>query len=160
MKFEHLVEINDLSNPLIPTIERSQLWRGLVLRAESPQMFMPYIDECEIKQVHDQQLQRRLRFGELNVVDTVHFKNMEFVLYQVAAQGEMPESSLCMQIEEPEPLRLFVRFTYTDQHSAEEDAANEMLDDYRRSAYHEADVDTIRIIRELAEQGRLDALPS
>ena len=63
-----------------------------------------------------------------------------------------------MTIEEPEPEHLFVRFCYEDSHTAAEDEANEMYDEYRRSAYHEADVDTIRVIRELAEGGLLNAL--
>jgi hypothetical protein len=33
-----------------------------------------------------------------------------------------------------------------------------MYDDYRRSAYHAADLDTIRVLRDMAEQGRLDTL--
>ena len=32
-----------------------------------------------------------------------------------------------------------------------------MYDDFRRSAYQEADIDTIRILREMAAAGRLDA---
>jgi Domain of unknown function (DUF1857) len=48
MKFEHLIEINDPLNPLIDTITREQLWRGLVIRAESPKLFVPHLDECEI----------------------------------------------------------------------------------------------------------------
>jgi hypothetical protein len=33
-----------------------------------------------------------------------------------------------------------------------------MYDDFRRSAYQESDIDTIRVLRELASEGRLDAL--
>ena len=48
MKFEHLIEINDLLNPLMDTITREQLWRGLVIRAESPKLFVPHLDDAEI----------------------------------------------------------------------------------------------------------------
>ncbi|MEA5097780.1 MAG: AtaL-like protein, partial [Burkholderiaceae bacterium] len=48
MKFEHLIEINDLRNPTIAPLTRAQLWRGLVLRAEEPTWFMPHLDACEI----------------------------------------------------------------------------------------------------------------
>jgi hypothetical protein len=50
-----------------------------------------------------------------------------------------------------------VRFEYDDGHDAATDAANAMYDDFRRSAYQESDIDTIRVVRELAETGRLDA---
>ena len=48
MKFEHLIEINDPLNPLMDTLTREQLWRGLVLHAESPKLFVPHLDECTI----------------------------------------------------------------------------------------------------------------
>lgn len=160
MKFEHLVEINDLNNPMIEVISREQLWRGLVLRAESPKMFVSYLDEASIIERHETSMTRTLRYGQLVVRDCVSFVHLEHVHYDVAAQDDIPQSSLRMTIEEPVPHALFVRFTYDDGHTAQQDAENEMYDEYRKSAYQEADVETIRIIRELAESGRLDALPS
>lgn len=158
MKFEHLVEINDLENPMIEVITREQLWRGLVLRAESPKMFISYIDQCAITDRTEVSMTREIQYGNLLVTDHVSMLHHDYVHYQVPAQNEIPPSSLRMTIEEPEPERLFVRFCYEDAHTAEEDEANEMYDDYRRSAYHEADIDTIRVIRELAEGGLLNAL--
>ena len=32
MRFEHLIQINDPLMPLLDTLSREQLWRGLVLR--------------------------------------------------------------------------------------------------------------------------------
>ena len=158
MQFEHLVEINDLPNPLILIISRAQLWRGLVLRAETPKLFIDYLDSADISARTEQGMQRSLRYGELTVVDTVVLTPQLEVRYLVAAQGEIPASSLHMRIEEPQPDALFVRFTYADGASAEQDAENELYNEYRRSAYQEADIDTVRIIRELAEIGRLDGL--
>lgn len=160
MKFEHLVEINDFNNPLITEITRDQLWCGLVMRAEMPILFMPYIDECTISERTDVSMQRSLRYGELVVIDQVSLVHSQHVHYQVPAQNDIPESSLRMSIEEPSPGSLFVRFEYDDGQSAEQDAANEMLNEYRSSAYHQADIDTVSMIRELADAGRLDALPS
>ncbi|MCH8618328.1 AtaL-like protein [Undibacterium sp. TS12] len=160
MKFEHLVEINDLSNPMIAVINREQLWRGLVLRAELPKMFVSYIDDVSISDHSEAGMTRTLRYGELLVTDHVRFTQFEHIDYEVPAQNEIPRSSLRMSIEEPQPQALFVRFSYDAGQTAQEDVENEMYDEYRKSAYQEADVDTIRIIRELAESGRLDALPS
>jgi len=160
MKFEHLVEINDLSNPLKLIIRRPQLWRGLLLRAETPKLFIPYLDETSITERSASGMHRSLRYGELTVVDQVSLQEQQQVVYQVAAQGDIPPSTLCMRIEEPQEDALFVRFIYTDEASTEQDAENEMYNEYRRSAYQEADIDTIRIIRELAESGRFDQLPS
>lgn len=156
MKFEHLIEINDLSNPLTEIITREQLWRGLVLRAESPKLFVPYLDDASITDRTEVSMKRSLRYGELIVQDEVSLVHLEHVHYDVAEQKDIPLSSLRMSIDEPSPDALFVRFAYDDGHSAEEDAANELYNEYRRSAYQESDIDTIRLIREMAEYGRLN----
>jgi hypothetical protein len=160
MKFEHLIEINDILNPLADVLSSEQLWRGLVLRAESPKTFISYLDQAVILEHHDDGITRQLQFGELVIVDRVRYTHLQQVHYDVAAQKDIPQSSLRMTIEEPQPDVFFVRFMYDDGHSAADDEANELYNEYRKSAYLEADIDTIRIIRELAEAGRLDALPS
>lgn len=160
MKFEHLIEVNNFANPLDLVISRAQLWQGLVLRAEMPGAFIPYLDETIISERQANSMQRRLRYGELWVADSVNLKPNEEVQYLVPAQGEIPASSLIMRIEEPELHSLFVRFTYDDGQSQEHDPEADMFNDYRRSAYQEADLDTVRTIRKLAENGQLNGLPN
>ena len=157
MKFEHLVEINDLLNPLIDVITREQLWRGLVLRAEMPRLFVSYLDDAIITDRTEVSMTRRLRYGDLIVNDTVTFSHQNHVHYEVPAQGDIPSSTLRMIIEEPQPEQLFVRFIYEDGNTDNAGDADQMYNDFRKSAYEEADIDTVRIIRELADSGRLDA---
>ena len=158
MKFEHLIEINDPLNPLIDALTIKQLWRGLVLRAESPKLFVPHLDECTIDERVENGFRRRLRYGQLVIEDRVVLEPMRQVRYEVAAQQDISQSSLTMTIETPSADTLFVRFRYDDGHDAATDAANAMYDDFRRSAYQESDIDTVRVLRDLAQQGRLDAL--
>jgi hypothetical protein len=158
MKFEHLIEINDPLNPLIDALSIKQLWSGLVLRAESPKLFVPHLDECLIDERSDNGFRRRLRYGDLVIEDRVLLEPMRKVRYQVAAQQDISESSLTMTIETPTDDTLYVRFQYEDGHDAATDAANAMYDEFRRSAYQESDIDTIRVLRDLAAQGRLDAM--
>lgn len=157
MKFEHLIEINDPLNPLIDTITREQLWRGLVMRADSPKLFIPHLDECTIDERESGSFRRVLRYGELQITDRVILTPLESVRYEIAEQGEISASSLTMTIESPSEHTLYVRFKYDDGHDAATDAANAMYDEFRKSAYQEADIDTIRVLRELAAEGRLDA---
>ena len=157
MKFEHLIEINDPLNPLIDALTREQVWRGLVLRADSPKLFVPHLDDCTIDQRESGSFRRSLRYGELVIVDRVLLTPLQQVRYEVAKQGDIAASSLTMSIETPSQDTLFVRFKYDDGHDAETDAANAMYDEFKKSAYQEADIDTIRILRELAAAGRLDA---
>jgi hypothetical protein len=157
MKFEHLIQINDPLNPLIDTISIEQLWRGLVLRAESPTMFVPHLDECTIGERSSGTFTRRLRYGDLVIDDVVHMTPLKEVRYEVPAQGEIAASSLKMIIEAPGDAVLLLRFCYDDGQGEHTDPANAMYDDFKRSAYQEADIDTVRILRQLAGEGKLDA---
>ncbi|MFC3107748.1 SRPBCC family protein [Undibacterium arcticum] len=156
MKFEHLIAINDPLNPLIDPLRRDQLWRGLVLRAEAPKLFVPHLDDCQLSERSAGGVSRRLRYGELVIDDRVTFEPQRQICYLVPAQNDIPESRLTMTIEEPQPEMLFVRFEYDDGQPEAHDAANAMYNDFRCSAYEESDIDTIRIIRQLAETGRFD----
>jgi hypothetical protein len=157
MKFEHLIEINDPMNPLIDTITREQLWRGLVIRAESPKLFIPHLDDCDISARESGSFKRRLRYGDLIVEDTVLLTPLQEVRYEVPAQGEISASTLVMTIEAPTEAMLYVRFSYDDGKEESQDQASKMYDEFKKSAYQEADIDTVRIVRKMAEQGNLDA---
>ena len=39
LEFEHIIQVNDLSNDAIAVRSRAQLWRGLILRAQQPDKF-------------------------------------------------------------------------------------------------------------------------
>ena len=155
MKFAHLIQINDPLNPLLDRLSRGQLWHGLVLRAEEPKTFIPYLDRCNILDRAEQGLERELHYGDLIVRDRVTFMPQQQVVYHVPPQKDIPASRLTMTIEEPEPDIFFVRFEYDDGASEAEDTTEAFYNDFRRSAYQEADIDTIRVIRELAETGKL-----
>jgi hypothetical protein len=156
MKFEHLIEINDPLNPLIDTLTREQVWRGLVLRAESPKMFVPHLDECTISERTSGSFARKLRYGELVISDHVLLSPLQEVRVNVPAQGEIAASTLVMTIETPVEGRMFVRFTYDDGQPESQDDVTKMYDEFKKSAYHESDLDTIRVVRELAAEGKLD----
>jgi hypothetical protein len=155
MNFTHLVEINDPLNPLIDPLSREQLWRGLVLRAEQPGRFVPWLDGCDIVERSAASIRRRSRYGEVVISDTVTFTPQESVHYLVPAQADIPASDLYVTIEEPQPGLLFVRFKYDDGTPEVDGSADAFYNQFRRSAYQEADIDTIRLIRELAAQGEL-----
>jgi hypothetical protein len=157
MKFEHLIEINDPLNPLADTMTREQLWRGLVLRAENPKMFMPHLDECTLGERESGSFTRRLRYGELVIDDVVYMTPLQEVRYDVPAQGEIAASRMTMTIEAPSEGVMWVRFLYDDGNASATDEMGKMYEDFKKSAYQEADLDTIKIVRQLASEGKLDA---
>ncbi len=158
MKFEHLIEINDLNNPLVSRMTREQLWNGLVLRAEFPKLFINYLDSCVITSRDLDSLTRTLHFGDLKVHDHVQFNFLNYVHYQVHRQEKIPESYMRMTIEEPVASALFIRFSYDDGHGDDEDSESAVYNNFRRSAYVEADIDTVKILREMHDIGRLNHL--
>lgn len=154
MEFHHLIEINDPLNPLIDPLTREQLWRGLVLRAEAPQLFLPQLDRCVLHAREAGTLSRELHYGNMVVRDRVSFLPQEKVVYDVPAQAGIAASRLTMTIEEPQPQVFYVRFDYDDGISDEHSPMDAFYNEFKRSAYLEADIDTIRIIRQLAGEGR------
>jgi len=155
MKFTHLVEINDPLNPLIDPLTRDQLWRGLVLRAEQPGKFIPWLDGCDIVERTAASISRRSRYGEVVISDIVRFAPQERIHYRVPAQADIPASDLHVTIEEPQSGLLFVRFEYDDGTPEIDGSADAFYNEFRRSAYQEADIDTVRVIRQLAADGML-----
>lgn len=152
LRFEHLVQINDASLPQITPLSRQQLWRGLVLRAQAPGFFMPWLDDSRVAEQPDGSLERHLRFGDYQVHDLVQFVYGESVRYDVLEDAG--RFSLTMKIEEPLPQALFVRFVY-EAHS-EDHHADSPLGDLVKAAYRQADEDTVFRIRQLLEIGALD----
>ncbi len=160
MKFEHLVVINDPLNPLIEPLMPTQLWRGLVLRARAPKLFVPWLDDCDIIVNAPDRLKRVLRYGDVTIRDQVQFEPEQLVKYDIPAQNDIPASTLTMHIEAPGADALTVRFSYEDDVDEVAGSMDAFYNEFRRSAYQEADIDTVRIIRELAADGRFDSAES
>jgi hypothetical protein len=155
MQFHHLVEINDPLNPLIETLTRAQVWRGLVMRAEDPKLFMPHLEGCDLSGRTGDTIARVLHYGNVSIRDTVMYFPQSKVQYDVPKQADIAPSRLTMTIEEPSEGLLLVRFDYEDD-APEPSGMEAFYNEFRQSAYKEADLDTITLIRELAAEGRLD----
>lgn len=156
MRFEHLVEINDLANPTLDPLTPEQLWQGLVLRAESPELFMLGLDRAEIVARGDGYIDRVLHFGQAHVRDRVVFESRRQVRYETAATADHAGGTLTMMIETPGEGALFVRFVYqTTMPVVDATTGDDRYAEIVKSAYHEADLDTVRKIREIAATGQL-----
>lgn len=160
MRFEHLVQVNDPLMPLLTEVSRSQLWRGLVLRAEDPGQFtVGLVSSTIVARRQDgeaTELQRVLDYGSFRVHDRVRLVPLARSEIRTAAGATWPASRMTISIEEPEIDALFLRFIYEAE---SEIAGHDGLDDVtialRRQAYEGADLDTIVRIRALAEAGKL-----
>ena len=155
MKFEHLIEVNDLSNPLQELLTREELWFGLLCRAEDSRAFLPGLEACRIVERGADALVRDLHFGNTVIRDHVSLSTLDWVCFESEANAQHAGGSLTISIEEPEPDALFLRFRYHT--SLPEGAGSEdgPYAEFVRSAYHQSDLDTVRVIRMIAASGGL-----
>ena len=160
MRFEHLIQINDPLMPLLDTLTREQLWRGLVLRAEDPTQFVPGLEVAIIHsrcQVDDEiELVRTLDFGTFKVNDRVRLWPQHRSEIHTCAGPTWPSSRMSIEIEEPQPELLFLRFLYESDEASVSGELDDVTTALRKQAYERADLDTVARIRALAEDGWLD----
>lgn len=154
MKFEHLVEVNDLADPNASALSREELWFGLLCRAEDARAFLPGLEACRILERSDGELVRELHFGQAVIRDRVRLQELEWISFESEATAEHAGGNLTIRIEEPQPGALFLRFTYTTS-LPEFGGEDAQYADIVRSAYHQSDLDTLKVIRMIAESGRL-----
>jgi hypothetical protein len=151
LNFEHLIQINDPSNPYVDTMTRDELWEGLVLRAEQPQLFVLGLDSCTIVSRTDSTLDRELHYGQTTVRDRVTLQHHQSVRYDILATETYVGGSLTMTIEQPDDKQLFLRFEYKTTLPVSEDQDARQTQEIVKSAYRESDIDTVRLIRQYVQ---------
>ena len=154
MKFEHLIQINDPGNPLIESLTREQLWKGLMHRVENPLPFLPGLESCTILERQASGIRRELNFGTACIEDKVTYEEDRWVRFDIPAAESHAGGSLTISIEEPAAGYLFLRFAYQTTLAEAAFSEDKGYVEYVKSAYHESDVDTVRVIRTLAAAGR------
>jgi hypothetical protein len=151
LNFEHLIQINDPLNPFVEAMTREQLWEGLVLRAEQPQLFVLGLDTCTILSRTEDTLERELHYGQATVRDRVTLLADQSVRYDILATESHVGGSLTMTIEQPDELQLFLRFEYTTTLPVSDDKDTRQTQEIVKSAYRESDIDTVRLIRQYVQ---------
>ncbi len=154
MNFEHLIQINDPDNPLIVPLTRDQLWQGLLYRAEDPLPFLPGLESCTILERQAGELLRELDFGPAVIRDRVTLAEAHWVRFDIEPSASHPGGSLTITIEEPQSGFLFLRFAYRTTLASNPNSEERAYIEYVKSAYHQSDVDCVRIIRTLAAGGK------
>lgn len=155
MYFEHLIEINNPLNPLIEPLSVEQVWQGLMYRVEEPTVFLPGLERCTILSRQGDRVERELHFGPASVRDTVTFRHLEWVCFESLATSEHAGGRLTIRFDQPAAEHLYLRFTYeTTLPDGMEAGEGVQVSEYVKAAYRESDLDTVRIIRLIAANGR------
>ncbi len=153
MNFEHLIQINDPANPLIESLTRDQIWQGLLHRVENPLPFLPGLASCTILERQAAGLLRELDFGAATIRDRVTLAAADWVRFDILPSAAHAGGSLTISIEEPQPDCLFLRFAYRTTLASNPNSEEQAYIEYVKSAYHQSDVDCVRLIRTLAATG-------
>jgi len=151
MKFEHLVEINDFLNPLVETLTRETLWKGLLQSVEDPGEFLAAIDEAKILDRRPDRMDRELHFGSTVIRDHVRIKPLQELEIRTEATPTIPAARRVMRIEEPAPGELFVRFLYEQFPQGHPPMTAEVAQALK-NAWLQADRDLIAHLRVLAAE--------
>ncbi len=155
MRFEHLIEINSPASNLqmvTPTLTRSQLWRGLMARALTPQRFPMGPESCEWQETEPGVYRRKQVFGPHQLVDEVVATPETELVFTPEAHGDTAPIRLTMRIEEPQAGQMVLRFVY--EALAAQTAEEAYYNDYRHNAWLHNDRDMVRTLRQwLLEDG-------
>ena len=152
LEFEHIIQVNDLSNDAIAVLSRAQLWRGLVLRAQQPDKFNQSLS-CSYKSLSENEFLRTISAGESSFYERVVL-TPQVKIHTGTGDSEQISSESTAEIEEPEPNSLFIRFTYKRELG---DSNSEIdIGEHLKSAYVQIDRDAIAMIRVMAENNLFD----
>jgi acetylaranotin biosynthesis cluster protein L len=152
LEFEHIIEVNDLSNPDMLALSREVLWQGLVYRASYPDHFNPALS-CRLEPGTENRFVRCIDVGELQLRDEVTLVPMQEIHTLIDGRTQAMHAESVTSIDEPEPGRLFVRFRYRRDAIAVEGGLN--ANDYLKEAYRQQDLEAIKTIREMAANKQL-----
>jgi hypothetical protein len=132
-----------------------QVWQGLMYRVEEPTVFLPGLERCTILSRQGDRVERELHFGPASVRDTVTFRYLEWVCFESLATSEHAGGRLTIRFDQPAAEHLYLRFTYeTTLPDGMEAGEGVQVSEYVKAAYRESDLDTVRIIRLIAANGR------
>ena len=123
-----------------------------MLRAEQPQLFVIGLDSCKILSREGDVIERELHYGQAIVRDRVTLTVGTSVRYDILPTADYVGGSLTMEIEQPDELQLFLRFAYSTTLPVADDPGRcAQTQEIVKSAYREADIDTVRLIRQYAQ---------
>jgi len=153
LEFEHIIQVNDLSNDAIAVLSRAQLWRGLVLRAQQPDKFNQSLS-CSYKSLSENEFLRTISAGESSFYERVVLTPQVKIHTGTTGDSQQKSSESTAEIEEPEPNSLFIRFIYKRELG---DSNSEIdIGEHLKSAYVQIDRDAIAMIRVMAENNLFD----
>lgn len=162
MKFhEHIIQVTVPGLPV--EVERADLVAGIADYARHPERYLEEMSGSRLTSGErpgcspdSVAFSREVRFGDrLVFVEEVEVGADGSYRSHVPADGPRPALDFSMQIEEPEPGSLFIRFIYFEDREApaKESVRDQQISHLRRLAYESKDRSLVtQILTDLAER--------
>jgi ketosteroid isomerase-like protein len=150
------IPVNDKSNANLPVLNRSHVWRGLVLKAENALPFVPKMTRCETFERGDGYLVRDIIFRGDPARERVTFYPEQKVQFERLSGNTL--GTILNEIEEDEKGELSLRFTFSLEKEGipagsaqEQEYAKMMEGDYLGAVQA-----TLSAIRQWVKEGTLE----
>ncbi|HXD05555.1 MAG TPA: AtaL-like protein [Burkholderiaceae bacterium] len=154
MRFEHVIQVTDPGNPLVPPMSREELWAGVLARVDEPQRFPLGPDDCLLRAgAGGSSRERTLRFGALELHDEVKLEPLHRASFHPKPHAGQPPVRLTIAIEEPSAGELLLRFVYESDEVVR--ASEAALYSLREQAWLQHDLDMVRTLRAWQQEGCL-----
>ncbi len=105
------IPVNDRDNSDFPILNRHQVWRGLILKAENALPFVPSMTKCEILKRGENYLIRDIALRGEPAQERVTFYPEQKVQFERLSGNTL--GTILNEIEEDEKGELFLRFTFS-----------------------------------------------
>ena len=137
-----------------PALSRAQLWRGLVLKAEDPVLFVPGMESSAVLERFDGGLVREATYGGQRLVERVTYDEPREVLFQ-QVETDAPGFVSNVVSDGDDGLALTFAFGLRFPGVAEGSDDERERGEEARPRLAPAAGHTVAAIREMAETGRL-----
>jgi hypothetical protein len=143
------IPVNDASRADVPVLTRSQVWRGLVMKAEDATQFVPIITYCKVLERSGDSLVRETNFGDGRMRERVTFFPEERVRFE-QLDGPLQGGWIDNIIEEDATGGLRLRFVFGNPLGGGPGGPPGI-----NAVYRQALESTLVTVRRLVQEGRL-----
>jgi hypothetical protein len=128
-KMSRALPVNDPSDPDQPVLTRSDIWRGLLLKAYDARPFVPLMSKCEVVEEYEGGLVRNIVFNGDAMGEKLAFFPEERVEFTRTWGPEL--GVIYNEIEEGENGDLSLRFTFVLEREGIEPGSEEERDHFQ-----------------------------
>jgi hypothetical protein len=156
-KIEESVPVNDPTRPDLPVLNRSQVWQGLVMKAEDATRFVPIITYCKVIERFEGGFIREVNLRDGRMRERVTLTPEQRVRFE-QLDGPLKGGMVDNSIDEAADGKLSLRFAFYLPEGASMEGPGRPPGGPGgdiKSVYRQALENTLATVRQLAKEGKL-----